>query len=121
LTNTVFAREEIELISGRTLNLRPMNIKTIRKFQVALKNYNKVLHEAMENKDNDSEPDFTDNFVEMVSICLQGIDDDLAGDTEKIEDELDLDTIFYILDKVAGMNFSDPNLQAAAALAQMKD
>jgi hypothetical protein len=42
---------------------------------------------------------------------------DLAESKELIEEELDIETIFKILEVCAGMNFNDPNLQTAAMLA----
>jgi hypothetical protein len=115
VANKVFKTDEVELLSGRVLELKPLNIKRTRVFQTELKKYNEALQASM--KEGNGETDLTDYFVDMAAICLQAADSDLAGNKEALEEELDIDTIFHILTICAGMNFSDPNLQTAALLA----
>ena len=116
MASQVFKTETITLMSGREIELKPLNIKGVRKFQQKLKDYNKALEEAAKQGEM-QEDQFIDNFVEMTQVCLARLAPDLADSKELIEEELDIDTIFKILEVCAGMNFNDPNLQTAAMLA----
>ena len=116
MASQVFKTETITLMSGREIELKPLNIKGVRKFQQKLKDYNKALEEAAK-ADEIQEDQFLDNFIEMTQVCLGRLAPDLSESKELIEEELDIDSIFKILEVCAGMNFNDPNLQAAAMLA----
>jgi hypothetical protein len=116
MASQVFKTETITLMSGREIELKPLNIKGVRKFQQKLKEYNEALVKASD-KNEVEEDAFLDNFIDMTQVCLGRLAPDLAESKELIEEELDIETIFKILEVCAGMNFNDPNLQAAAMLA----
>ena len=116
MASQVFKTETITLMSGREIELKPLNIKGVRKFQEKLKEYNTALQEASKSGDI-QEDQFLDNFIEMTQVCISRLAPDLAESKELIEEELDIDSIFKILEVCAGMNFNDPNLQTAAMLA----
>jgi hypothetical protein len=57
---------------------------------------------------------FVDVLLEAVAFCMKTFEPEL-GTTKKLEDHIDMETMYYILDIAAGVKLNDPNLQAAVA------
>ena len=117
MATEVFKKEEITLISGRELLLKPISIKQTRLFQRELKNYYKAVEESTSDGRLDNDAEFLDNFLALVKICLMKDYAEFAADDDALEEELDVDSIFKILEVCGGMRFNDPNLQVAALMA----
>jgi hypothetical protein len=105
MATTVYQSVEIELFSGKVLVLRPLKLSLLRKFMREFEGLSDVA------SDNDQS---LSKMVDCVAIAMQQYDPELAKDKEAIEDELDLPTIYKIIEVASGikMDDSDPNLVA---------
>lgn len=112
MAKTVYTEETIQLQSGEDVTLRPLDIKSLRKFNTKLAELRKI----WENEDAD-EDEAMDVLVDMAGICIARQLPELAGDRDRLEESLDLGTIYKLLDSCGGLRLNDPNQQAAAAAA----
>jgi len=105
MATTVYQAIEVELFSGKVLTVRPLKLSLLRKFMKEFDGLSKV------SDDNDKS---LTKMVNCVAIAMQQYDPELAGDKEALEDELDLPTIYKIIEVASGikMDDSDPNLGA---------
>lgn len=130
MATTVYNQEEITLQDGTDVVLKPLPIGRLRRFMDAWGKFSDV---------EDEEGGFT-VFVNCAGIALEnnykGKFDALKADgaakekgeflseeyKEYLEDTLDLDTIYKILDVCGGIKLNDPKLlEAAETLANQED
>lgn len=106
MATSVYEVVEIELIDGSKLSLRPLKISLLRKF---MKKF-----QGLENieiaSDNDKSMDL---LLDCVSIAMEQYKPDLT-EKEKLEEVIDLPTIYKIIEIASGVKLNDPNLIAAA-------
>ena len=95
-------------IDGTTVEMRPLKIKSLRKFMDAFDGLVKA------GSDNNAS---LDALLECVSIAMGQYNPKFA-DVEKLEDLLDLQDIYLIVEAAAGIKLGDDagNLQAAGHL-----
>lgn len=108
MASKVYTTEEVELFSGKTLTLRPLKISVLRKFMNEF--------DGMTDMDTLKNNDKTlDVLMNCVAIAMQQYAPELADDREALEDELDIKTIYKIIEVGAGikLNDDDPNPQMA--------
>lgn len=130
MATTVYNQEEIALQDGTDVILKPLPIGRLRRFMEAWGKFSEV---------EDEEGGFN-VFVNCAGISLEdnykGKFDSLKADAEGkkkgeflsaeykeyLEDTLDLDTIYKILDVCGGIKLNDPKLlEAAETLATQED
>jgi hypothetical protein len=102
VAKTVYDVVEIELQDGSVVVLRPLNIKSLRKFM-------DIIGEMQGLTDE------TEAMAKMVDACalaLQKQLPELAADHDQLEEVLDLPTIWKILEVAGGIKL-DPNQLAA--------
>lgn len=112
MANTVYDSEEITLQDGKDVTLVPLAIGRLRRFMKAWEEFAKI-----ENED--------DAFDIYINCCGIALEKDLQADfndtkdSEKtltdeyrayLEDVLDMDTIYKILDVCGGLKLNDPKL-----------
>lgn len=110
------------LSDGTEVVLQPLNIARLKKFMKAFN--------ELQNLPKDDEFASFDVFVSCAGLCLEkdlkdqfetkpGKDDEhiSAEYREYLEETLDMETIYKILEVCAGMKLNDPNLLRAAAEA----
>lgn len=106
MATSVYEVVEIELMDGTKLKLRPLKISLLRKF---MKKF-----QGLENieiaSDNDKSMDL---LLECVSIAMEQYSPELT-EKEKLEEVIDLPTIYKIIEIASGVKLNDPNLIAAA-------
>lgn len=125
MATQVYAQKEINLQDGTEVTLRPCPIGRLRRFMEAWSKFSEVK----------TDDDGYDVFINCAGIALEenfkGKFDTLkANDTEKkkgevlnadykeyLEDTLDLDTIYIVLDVCGGLKLNDPKLMEAALAA----
>jgi hypothetical protein len=107
LATTVYDVEEIQLQNGATVKLKPLTIKELRKFMVAIQ-------KTAEAK---TEDETLTILIEACAVALEKQLPDLVADRDAFEDVLDVPTINRILEICGGIKMDDPNLLAAAVLA----
>ncbi len=116
MAKTVYDTETIELQDGREVTLAPLPIGLLRKFMKAWKNFNDV-------KDED------DAFNVYIDCCGVALSRHFSSDFETtltkeglpeeeyknyLEDVLDVDTIFKIMEICGGLKLNDPKLMEEA-------
>ena len=107
MATTVYDVEEIELQNGAKVRLKPLTIKELRKFMVAIQRTQQVT----------SEDETLDILIDACAVALEKQLPDLVKDRDAFEDALDVPTINRILEICGGIKMDDPNLLAAAVLA----
>jgi hypothetical protein len=107
MASTVYDVEEIQLQNGATVKLKPLTIKELRKFMVAI-------GKTAEAK---TEDETLSILIEACAVALEKQLPDLVKDIDAFEDTLDVPTINRILEVCGGIKMDDPNLLAAAVLA----
>jgi hypothetical protein len=104
MATKVFETEVLELQDGSEVTVRPLNLKRLRKFMEVVDKIGDV----------ENELEAFDPMVDAVAIAVQKDRPDLAEDREKLEDVIDLPTVYKILEIAGGIQFGDPNLMRAA-------
>lgn len=104
MATTVYETIELELLDGQTIVVKPLNLKNLREVM-------KKWQEAAEAKNED---EFLDILIDCTAIAFRQFVPDLAEDKDAIEEAVDLQTMYKILEVAADIRLNDPNLVAAA-------
>lgn len=124
MATKVYTEEVVSLQDDTEVTLRPSPIGRLRRIMAEWKKFENL-------KDDD------DTFQIFVNCCGIALEKELAGKFDRteadpkiteeknevlakpykdyLEETLDMDTIYKIMEVCAGMKLNDPNLQAAAA------
>ena len=106
LATKVYDTLEIELQDGTEVMLRPLNIKQLRKFM-----------DVVAKLSDAGEMDNLDLLLDACAIALSKKLPDLVADRDRLEEALDIPTIWKILEISGGIKMNDPNLLTETALA----
>ncbi len=106
MATRVFQSEEIELQDGTTVEIKPLNIKKLRKFMELVKDFD----------DTGDELENIELMIKACAIVFEATNPQLAADTERLEEALDVPTMWKILEVAGGVKMNDPNLLAAGRL-----
>jgi hypothetical protein len=98
MATTVHEKQKVLLIDGTEIELKPLNISLLRKF---MKNFDKIQKVA---DDNDKSMTV---LMECVQIAMQQYKPDIAGDLEKLESNIDLPTVYKIIDIASGIKLGE--------------
>lgn len=126
----VYTEEDVVLQDGTEITLRPSPVGVLRRIMAAWKAF----------EDLKEEEESFDIFINCSGIALEKHFKDKFDETKAdpknpkekgevlnaaykayLEDTLDMDTIYKIMDVCAGMKLSDPNLLAAATTRALED
>ena len=107
MATTVYDVEEIQLQNGKTITLKPLSIKQLRKFMSAIQ----------KTADATTEEETLTVLIDACAVAIEKQLPDLVADRDALEDALDMPTINRILEVCGGIKLDDPNLLAAAVLA----
>ena len=105
MATKVYETIELELLDGRTITVRPLNLKNLRL----------VMKEWQSAQDVENEDDFLDVLIKCTSIAMTQLDPSIA---ENIDEVMDLQTMYKVLEIAADIRLNVPN-QIAAAQAQV--
>lgn len=97
MATTVHESEKVTLIDGTIINVRPLKISLLRPFMKKFEGVAKVAE--------DNEKSMT-LLVECVQIAMEQYKPELAGDIKKLEDLLDLPTVYKIVEAASGINLT---------------
>jgi hypothetical protein len=106
MATSVYETVEIELMDGTKIKMRPLKISLLRDF---MKEFQKIGEEGIA-EDNIKSMDL---LLDCAVIAMKQFDEELAT-KEKLEDILDLPTVYKIIEVAAGIKLNDPNALAAA-------
>lgn len=93
MATTIHEEKTLVLIDGTEIKVRPLKISLLRSF---LKKFDEVAAVA-----EDNEKSMT-LLIECVQIAMQQYKPELAGDASKLEDLLDLPTVYKIIEAASG-------------------
>jgi inhibitor of KinA sporulation pathway (predicted exonuclease) len=100
MATTVNEKKVLTLIDGTQLEVRPLKISLLREFMKKFEQIAKVAD------NNDKSMDI---LMECVQIAMRQYSPDLAGDAKVLEDNLDLPTVYKIVEEASGVNMSAIN------------
>jgi hypothetical protein len=109
MATAVYEEKTITLIDGTKVKVRPLKISLLRQF---MKKF-----EGLAAVQNDNDKSMT-LLMECVQIAMQQYKPDLGEDIEKLEEVIDLPTVYQIIEAASGINLSDSALLALAAAEQ---
>ena len=98
MATTVNEEKIITLMDGTEIKVRPLKISLLREFN---KKFAKIQEVA---EDNDKSMDI---LMGCVQIALQQYAPDLAADEKALEDNLDLPTVYKIVEEASGIKLAD--------------
>jgi hypothetical protein len=106
MATTVYETVDIELMDGTKIAMRPLKISLLREF---MKEFEKIGEEEIATDNLKS----MDLLFDCAIIAMKQYNPDLA-EKEKLEDVVDLPTVYKIIEVAAGIKLNDPNALAAA-------
>lgn len=98
MTTTVNENNTITLIDGTEISVRPLKISLLRPF---MKKFEGIAAVA---DDNDKSMNI---LMECVQIAMQQYKPELASDVSALEDNVDLPTVYKIVEAASGVKLSD--------------
>jgi thiol-disulfide isomerase/thioredoxin len=107
MATTVYESQELTLMDGTKITVRPLKISLLRPFMTK---FEKVAEVAENNEKSMT------LLVECVAIAMQQFNPELA-DVKKLEDILDLPTVYKIIEAASGVKLQDASALLNAALA----
>jgi hypothetical protein len=106
MATTVYEVVDIELLDGTSVQLKPLKITLLRDF---MRHFEKISDEKIA-ADNIKSMDL---LLDCAVIAMKQYKPELA-EKEKLEDVIDLPTIYKVIEVAAGIKLNDPNVLAAA-------
>jgi hypothetical protein len=108
MATTVYEEVELTLIDGTKIKVRPLKISLLRPF---MKKFEQVAGVA-----EDNEKSMT-LLMECVQIAMEQYNPDLSKDIKKLEDVLDLPTVYKVIEAASGVKLADANALLNTVLA----
>jgi hypothetical protein len=96
MATTIYNTQTVSLFDGTELQIIPLKIRYLRDFMKAFEN--------IKNTKNDDEA--IEVLVECVRICMKQYYPSISNTTEEVEDNVDMPTIYKILDTSAGIRIN---------------
>ena len=106
-TNT-YEEVELVLLDGTKIKARPLKISLLRAF---MKKFAELAEVA---EDNDKS---TTVLIECVQIAMKQNKQEIADDTKKLEDNIDLPTVYKVIESASGVKLQDANALLNTVLA----
>lgn len=95
-------------MDGTKISVRPLKISLLRPF---MSKFEKVADVAEDNEKSMA------LLMECVQIAMEQFNPELAKDKDKLEDILDLPTVYEIIEAASGVKLSDANALLNTVLA----
>jgi len=96
MATTVYDSEFVKLFNNKSIEITPLKIKYLREFMVAF--------EDIKNAKNDDES--IGVLVECTRVCMKQYCPEISSTVEDVEDNLDLPTIYKVLEVAAGIKIN---------------
>jgi inhibitor of KinA sporulation pathway (predicted exonuclease) len=101
MATTVNEGKTVKLIDGTEVSVRPLKISLLRDF---MKKFADIAKSA---DDNDKAIDV---LMQCVQIAMRQYKPELAEDLAKLEESLDLPTVYKIVEEASGINLGDSSI-----------
>ena len=98
MTTTVNEAKKLKLIDGTEIEVRPLKISLLKPFMAK---FEKIADVASDNAKS------MDVLMECVQIAMKQYSPEIADDKEKLEDILDLPTVYKIVEEASGVKLAD--------------
>jgi inhibitor of KinA sporulation pathway (predicted exonuclease) len=98
MATTVNEEKELTLIDGTKIKVRPLKISLLRPF---MKKFEGISEVAADNEKS------MNLLMECVQIAMKQYSPDLAGDIKALEDNIDLPTVYKIVEEASGVNLGE--------------
>ena len=98
MTTTVNEAKKIQLIDGTEIEIRPLKISLLKPFMAK---FEKIADVAADNVKS------MDILMECVQIAMKQYSPEIADDKKKLEDILDLPTVYKIVEEASGVKLAD--------------
>lgn len=98
MATTVNEDVKVKLIDGTEITVRPLKISLLKDFMKKFQDIAKV------SEDNDQSMEV---LMECVQIALRQYKPEIAEDLAALEDNLDLPTVYKIIEGASGVKLSD--------------
>jgi len=98
MATTVREEKEIVLIDGTKIKVRPLKISLLRPF---MKKFEGIAAVATDNEKSMT------LLMECVQIAMQQYAPELAGDVATLEENIDLPTVYKIVEEASGVNLGE--------------
>lgn len=101
MATTVHEEKTITLIDGTKIKVRPLKISLLRSF---MKKFEGIAAVADDNEKS------MNLLMECVAIAMQQYKPELAEDVSALEENLDLPTVYKIVEEASGIKLTDASL-----------
>jgi hypothetical protein len=98
MSTEVYEEKTIKLIDGTEINVRPLKISLLRPF---MKKFEGIAEVA---EDNDKSMSI---LMDCVQIAMKQYKPELAEDLKALEDNLDLPTVYKIVEEASGVKLGE--------------
>lgn len=100
MATTVNEEKKVQLIDGTEISVRPLKISLLRTF---MKKFEGIADIADNNEKSMT------LLMECVQIAMKQYKPELAEDLKKLEDNIDLPTVYQIVEEASGINMTGLN------------
>jgi inhibitor of KinA sporulation pathway (predicted exonuclease) len=97
MATTVNEEKKVTLIDGTEVAVRPLKISLLRAFMKKFEGITEI------SNDNDKSMTL---LMECVQIAMKQYKPELAEDLKKLEDNIDLPTVYQIVEEASGVNMT---------------
>jgi inhibitor of KinA sporulation pathway (predicted exonuclease) len=101
MSTELYEEKTIKLIDGTEVKVRPLKISLLRPF---MKKFEGITAVA---EDNDKSMSL---LMECVQIAMKQYKPDMAEDLKALEDNLDLPTVYRIVEEASGVKLSESSI-----------
>jgi hypothetical protein len=98
MATTINEATQLTLIDGTVLNVRPLKISLLRDFMKEFEGIAKVAEDNAKSMDI---------LMKCVQIAMKQYSPELAADVAALEDNIDLPTVYKVVEAASGINLSD--------------
>lgn len=98
MATSVYQVTEIELLDGSVIKMRPLKISLLREF---MSKFEKIAEVA------DSNEKSMDILMDCVQIAMKQYAPDYSVDRAKLEDSIDLPSVYRVVEAAAGIKLDD--------------
>lgn len=101
MATNIHEEKKIKLIDGEEISVRPLKISLLREF---MKKFEGIA-EVADNNDKSMNV-----LMDCVQIAMKQYKPELAGDLKALEENLDLPTVYEIVEAASGIKLADVSL-----------
>lgn len=101
MTNSARISVDMEFADGTTRTVKPLTISRLRRFM-------KLAEEINTSGDKMTDEDIT-KMMEAAAVVMEQVDPQLAKDSEALEEALDVEIFWKLMQVAMGNKISDPN------------